>query len=268
MDSSVPPTTIWSGSIVFGLVVLPVRLLSATRENAVRLREIHARDGGQIRHRRVCELDGQEVNFEDVGRAFPLPDGRRVRLTPADLESLPLPTRRVIDVLGFLPAGDVDLLTYSKPYWVAPGGGPSERPYAVLVEALTSTGLAGVAKIAIRSRERLAMLRPQQGQLVCQTLLWADELYDVGDLAAPVPVTAREVELAEVLMRELTGIDLRELRDQYRSALETLVDAKLAGEEVEALPEPAPAVDLMAALEESVRAARAGRAKNGGPGAV
>jgi len=254
-----PATTIWSGSLAFSLVVLPVRLLSASRENPVRLREIHAADQGPIRHQRVCELDCQEVAYEDIGRAFELSDGRRVPLSVRDLESLPLPTKRVIDVVGFMPLEDIDPLTYSKPYWVAPGSGPAQRPYAVLVEALARTGLAGVAKIAIRSRERLALLRPRDGILVLQTLLWADEVRQPGALAPAVPVTDREVELAEVLMRELTGVDLSELRDEYRHALESLVDAKLAGEEVEAPPAPPPAVDLMAALEESVREARARR---------
>ncbi|MFE6903974.1 Ku protein [Streptomyces sp. NPDC057717] len=133
----------------------------------------------------------------------------------------------------------------------------ADRPCALLVEALARTGQVGVCKVAVRSRERIALLRPRHGILILQTLLWQDELRDPGDLAPCTPVTDRELERAEVLMRELPSVEVDQLRDEYRHALEQLVAAKGSRGQLAAPPEPGPAVALMAALQESVRAARA-----------
>ncbi|WP_327580106.1 MULTISPECIES: Ku protein [unclassified Streptomyces] len=170
---------------------------------------------------------------------------------------MPLATRHVVDVQGFVPGQDIDPISYSRPHYVGPGGPPADRPYALLVEALARTGQAGVCKVAVRCRERIALLRPRHGILILQTLLWQDELRDPGDLAPSAPVTDRELELAEILMRECTGVEVDQLQDEYHHALEQPVEAKVSGGQPAAPPEPAPAVDLMAALEESVRAARA-----------
>ncbi|WP_328886421.1 non-homologous end joining protein Ku [Streptomyces sp. NBC_00316] len=246
-----------SGVIQFGLVVLPVKLLLATEEHQVQLREIHAADSGRVQHRRFCEAEDREIPYEEVGRGWELPDGRLVPLTDEDLECLPLATRHVVEVLGFVPGQDVDPISYSRPYYVGPGGPPADRPYALLVEALACTGQAGVCKVAIRSREHIALLRPRHGILILQTLLWQDELRDPGDLTPSTPVTNRELELAEALMRELTGVEVDQLQDDYQHALEQLVEAKVSGGQLAAPPEPGPAMDLMAALEESVRTAHA-----------
>ncbi|WP_405785202.1 Ku protein [Streptomyces sp. NBC_01378] len=247
---------LWSGVIQFGLVVLPVKLFSATEEHRVRLREIHAADSGRVQHRRFCEAEDREIPYEEVGRGWELPDGRLVPLSDEDLARLPLVTRHVVEVLGFVPGQDIDPISYSRPYYVSPGGPSADRAYALLVEALARTGQVGVCKVAIRSRERIALLRPRHGILILQTLLWQDELRDPGDLAPSAPVTDRELELAEVLIRELTGVEVDQLQDEYQHALDQLVEAKVSGGELAAPPEAGPAVDLMAALEESVRTAR------------
>ncbi|MEE1806718.1 non-homologous end joining protein Ku [Streptomyces sp. BE133] len=251
--------TVWSGMIQFGMVALPVRLFGATAEHDARLHEIHVADGSRVEHRRFCPAEGREISYEEVGRGFALPDGRMVPLTEEDLARLPLPTKHTCEVLGFVPGTDVDPISYAKPYYAGPGGPGADRPYALLVEALARTGMVGVAKIAIRNRERLAVLRPRRGVLVVQTLLWEDELREPGDLAPAAPVTDRELGLAEVLIRELTGIEEREIHDEYGHALEQLVTAKASGAELAEPPETAPAVDLMSALEASVRAAQAER---------
>ncbi|NUK23701.1 non-homologous end joining protein Ku [Streptomyces lunaelactis] len=251
---------IWSGVIQFGLVAMPVRLYAATEEHPVRLHEIHTADGSRVEHRRFCRAEDREIPYEEVGRGFSMPDGRMVPLTDEDLAHLPLPTKRTIEVLGFVPGENVDPISYSRPYYAGPSGPEADRSYVLLVEALARTGFVGVAKIAIRSRERLALLRPRNGILVLQTLLWDDELRDPGDIAPSAPVTDRELELAEVLIRELTGIEVHGLHDEYAHALEQLVAAKAGGgAPAELEGEGVPAVDLMAALEESVRAARAAR---------
>ncbi|MFD9604778.1 Ku protein [Streptomyces sp. NPDC059970] len=249
----------WSGVIQFGMVALPVQLFAATEEHPVRLHEIHTADSGRVEHRRFCRVEGREIPYEEVGRGFAMPDGNVVPLTDEDLAHLPLPTKRVIEVLGFVPGQDIDPISYDKPYFAGPNGPGADRPYVLLVEALARTGFVGVSKIAIRSRERLALLRPRHGVLVVQTLLWADELRDPGDLAPSAPVTDRELELAETLIGSLPGIEESELQDGYGHALEQLVTAKLSGGELVKPGVPAAPVDLLAALEESVRAARAGR---------
>ncbi|MGX1886822.1 non-homologous end joining protein Ku [Streptomyces sp. NPDC055287] len=247
----------WSGLVRFGLVALPIRLYAATEEHPVRLHEIHSADGSRVEHRRFCAAEGREIPFEEVGRGVSMPGGRMVPLTEDDLARLPLPTKRFRDH-GFRTRAGHRPDQLRQAVLRGPRCPGAHRPYALLVEALARTGYVGVGKIAIRSRERLAVLRPRNGVLVLQTLLWRDELREPGDLAPPTPVTDRELQLAEVLIRELTGIEEREIRDEYSQALEQLVTAKAGGKELAEPAESAPVVDLMAALEESVRAARRG----------
>ncbi|MEV5730775.1 Ku protein [Streptomyces pharetrae] len=246
----------WSGMLQVGLVVLPIRLYVATVEHPVRLHEIHVADGSRVEHRRFCRAENREIPYEQVGKGFTLPDGRGVPLTEQDLARLPLPTKRTVDVLGFVPYEDIDPISYGRPYYAGPGPG-ADRAYALLVEALARTGYVAVAKVALRSRERLALLRPRHGMLILQTLLWQDELRDPGDLAPTTPLTDRELELAEVLIHEFTGISVSDVHDDYAHALQQLVDAKLSGGGLAEPAEPAPALDLMAALQKSIARAKA-----------
>lgn len=250
---------IWSGTISFGLVALPCQLFAATEEHGPGLHTVHAACGGRIRHRRVCELENIEVQQDQIARAWEAPDGRQVILRDTDLEALPLPTKHVIEVLGFVTTAEVDPILYSRPYWIGASGTGAQRPYALLVEALARTDRVAICKIAIRSRERLATIRPRHGMLLLQSLLWPEEVRDPGDLSSTSPLTERELERAEVLMDALAGVDIGELHDEYTAALTSLVDAKASGDELTVRPEPAPAIDLMAALEESVRAAKRAR---------
>lgn len=136
----------------------------------------------------------------------------------------------------------------SRPYWVGAAGDQGQRPYALLVEALARHGTVAVAKVTLRTRERLAVLRPRHGMLVLHTLLWPEEIREPGDRSSSAPVTDREVELAEILMEQLAGMDIANLHDEYAGALEQLVVAKMSGGMVEEPPEPVSAVDLMAAV--------------------
>ncbi|MFD3452791.1 Ku protein [Streptomyces sp. NPDC058691] len=245
---------IWSGYVSFGLVTLPVQLFSATDEHGAGFHQVHARDGSRIRHRRVCESEDVEVPQSEIARGWERPDGRTVVLLDEDLAALPLPTRKTVDVLGFVDERDVDPVLYAKPYWVGPAGEQGQRPYALLVEALARHGAVAVAKVTLRTRERLAVLRPRRGMLVLHTLLWPEEIREPDDLSSAAPVTEREVQLAEMLMEQLAGVDIEDLHDEYAAALEQLVAAKMNGTEVDEPAEPVPAVDLMAALEASIRA--------------
>jgi DNA end-binding protein Ku len=245
---------VWSGHVAFGLVTIPVKLYAATEEIGPGLHQVHT-CGGPIRHRKVCEREGIEVPHHEIERGWEAPDGRTVVLSNEDMDHLPLPTKRVAEVLGFVGDQDVDPITYATPYYSAPDGPAAQRPYALLVEALARHGTVAVCKVTLRTRERLAALRPHRGILVCHTLRWPQEVRDPGDIASSAPVTDRELSLAEVLMDVLAGVEMADLHDDYAEALQQLVAAKSAGGELAEPPEPVPAVDLMAALEASIRQA-------------
>src|SRR3954463_11442061 len=169
------PQAIWKGTISFGLVTIPVKLYSATEERDISFRQVHEADGGRIRYRRVCEIDGEEVPYSDIGKGYELPDGRMVILTNDDFSSLPLPTAKSIDVLEFVPMEQVDPLFFAKAYYLA-ADGPGAKPYVLLRDALTSTRQCALVKVAIRTRETLALLREKDGALVLQTMLWPEEV--------------------------------------------------------------------------------------------
>jgi DNA end-binding protein Ku len=162
------------------------------------------------------------------------------------------------EIIGFIGEQDVDPLLYDRAYFAGPAGEVAQRPYALLVSALARTGRFGLAKFADRTRERLAVLRPHRDILVVHALRWPQEISEPGDMASIAPVTERELELAEVLIEQLTGVDITDLHDEYGAALEQVVTAKLEGLGWAEPPEPQLAVDLMRALEASIRQARRG----------
>jgi DNA end-binding protein Ku len=261
--------TIWKGTVSFGLVSIPVRLYAATEERDVSFRQVHAEDGGRIRYKRVCEKDGEEVAYRDIAKGYELPDGQMVVLTPDDFASLPLPSRKTIDVLQFVPYEAIDPVYFARSYYLQ-ADGPGAKPYVLLRDALTRAGRVAVVKVALRNREALAMLRPVGDVLALQTMLWPDEVRDAG-FAAPaedVDVRPQEIAMAESYIDTLAeDFNPEEFSDNYRGALEELVAAKVADREVVAPEEPAAAggnvVDLMAALKASVEAAK--RRREGTP---
>ena len=259
---------IWKGSVSFGLVTIPVKVYSATQEKDIAFRQVHAADGGRIRYRRICEIDGEEVAYSDIAKGYELPDGGMVVLTADEMADLPLPTRHVVDVLEFVPAEEIDPIYVSRSYYLQ-AEGPAAKPYVLLRDALRRTGQTAVVKVALRNREALAMLRPKDDILILQTMLWPDEVRDAS-FAAPaddVEVRSQEVAMAESYIQTLeTTFDPDRYQDQYRAALEELVEAKTAGREIEA-PAEAPStsgevVDLMAALQASVDEARKSRGES------
>ncbi|MGN6333224.1 MAG: Ku protein [Motilibacteraceae bacterium] len=258
--------TIWKGTVSFGLVSIPVRLYSATEERDVSFRQVHREDGGRIRYRRVCEADGEEVSYGDIAKGYEMPDGQMVILEKIDFDSLPLPSSKAIDVLQFIPVDQVDPLMVQKSYYVS-AEGPGAKPYVLLRDALESTGRAAVVKVALRNREQLAALRVRGDVLVLQTLLWPDEVRDASGIAPDEDITVRdqEIAMAESYIETLTGdFEPEQFTDEYRHALEELIEAKVTGGQVETPGAPAATegnvVDLMAALRASVDAAKARRA--------
>jgi DNA end-binding protein Ku len=257
--------SIWKGSISFGLVSIPVKLYSATEERDVSFHQVHRDDGGRIRYKRVCQLDGEEVPYSDIAKGYELPSGEVVVLTDEDFADLPLTTSRSIDVLEFVPLEQVDPIYFAKSYYLEPEGAGA-KPYVLLREALEKSGRVALVKIALRQRETLATMRVRDGVFVLEMMLWPDEIREpsFGFLDDDIDVRQQEVAMAQSLIDALSGdFAPEQYSDNYREALQALIEAKVAGREVVAPPEPATdtgtVVDLMAALRASVEAAKQGR---------
>lgn len=253
---------IWKGTVSFGLVTIPVKVYSATEERDISFRQVHEADGGRIRYKRVCEVDGQEVPYSDIGKGYELPDGRMIVLTSDDFASLPLPTTRAIEVLEFVPAEQVDPLYFAKAYYLA-ADGVGAKPYILLRDALTNSGQCALVKVAIRTRETLALLRERDGALVLQTMLWPEEVRD-SEFAVPddsIQIRSQEVGMAESYIATLQNdFDPARYHSDYREALEEMVEAKASGlplpEAEEDDGQQAEVLDLVAALRASVDAAK------------
>ncbi|GFE12524.1 non-homologous end joining protein Ku [Streptomyces glebosus] len=256
--------SIWNGSISFGLVTIPVKTYSATdRTSSVSFVRIHEKDGAQIQYRKICELDGEEVPNEEVGKGYQAPgDDTIVPITDDDLSRLPMPTAKTLSILSFTDPDEIDPLQMDKAYYLGPNGSAATKPYALLREALEDHRKVAIGKVAMRGRESLAMLRAHDGALVMHTLLWPDQIRPVTGVAPDdVELRENELTLAETLMDSLGELDPAELHDDYREAVEELVAAKLEGEPVAPAASGtsgAQVIDLTAALEKSVRAARGG----------
>jgi DNA end-binding protein Ku len=264
------PQSIWKGAISFGLVSIPVRLFSATEEKDISFRQVHRDDGGRIRYKRTCSVDGEEVPYADIAKGYELPDGEIIVLDDEDFANLPLSSSRSVEVLSFVPAEQIDAVQMGKPYYCDPTGGDI-KPYVLLRDSLQKADRVAVVKVALRQRERLAMLRPREGVLVLQILLWPDEIREpkLGFDDQDVTVRAQELAMAESYINALSGdFDPGEFSDDYRQALEKVIEAKAAGHEL-AAPEEAPrstgqVVDLMDALRRSVAEAKERRGESGG----
>ncbi|MGA5422630.1 Ku protein [Streptomyces lavendulocolor] len=256
--------SIWNGAISFGLVSIPIKLVNATENRSISFRQIHTEDGGRIRYRKVCELDGEEVSSDEIGKAYEEADGTMIPITDEDLASLPLPTAKTIEIVAFVPASEIDPLQIDAAYYLSANGVPAAKPYTLLREALKRSERVAIAKFALRGRERLGMLRVVDDVIAMHGLLWPDEIRRPEGVAPDTSVTVRdaELDLADALMDTLGEVDIESLHDDYRTAVEQMIAAKAEGAEVAAPVEERPGgqvIDLMAALESSVRAAREAR---------
>jgi DNA end-binding protein Ku len=256
--------SIWKGAISFGLVTIPVKLYSATEQRDVAFHQVHREDGGRIKYKRVCTKDGEEVPYSDIAKGYELSSGEMVVLTDEDFANLPLTTSRRIDVLLFAPMEQVDPIYFNKTYYLEPEA-QGTKPYALLRDALESSGKVAVVKVALRQRESLATLRVRDGVFVLETMLWPDEVReaDFKFLDEDVDVRPQELQMASSLIESMEGdFDPTEYKDAYREALEEVIEAKIEGKEVvtqEAQQEAPAASDLLSALRASVEAAKKGR---------
>ncbi|MYY81975.1 MULTISPECIES: Ku protein [unclassified Streptomyces] len=260
--------SIWNGAISFGLVSIPIKLVNATENHAVSFRQIHTEDGGRIRYRKVCELEEREVPTAEIGKGYEDADGSIIPITDEDLATLPIPTAKTIEIVAFVPADRIDPLQMGAAYYLAASGTPAAKPYTLLREALKRSQKVAIAKFALRGRERLGMLRVVDDVIAMHGLLWPDEIRAPEGVAPDTDVTVREAELdlADALMDTLGEVDINTLHDDYREAVEELVAAKVDGvtpaERAPAGDGGGKVIDLLAALENSVREARTARGED------
>ncbi|MEU0925813.1 non-homologous end joining protein Ku [Streptomyces malaysiensis] len=261
--------SIWNGNISFGLVSIPIKMYPATEDHSISFRQIHTRDGGRIRYRKVCELEDKPIESGEIGRAYEDADGALVPITDEDLAALPLPTTHTLEIEAFISASEIDPLQLGDAYYLGTSGAAGAKPYTLLREALKRSGKVAIAKYAHRGRERLGMLRVVGDTIALHRLLWPDEVREPAGVAPKEKVTVKpaELDLADTLMETLGEVDISELHDDYHEALEELVAAKMSGATPAAEPGERPSgaqvVDLMAALKESVRSARQSRGEEG-----
>jgi DNA end-binding protein Ku len=256
---------IWKGAVSFGLVSIAVKLYSATEEKDIRFHQVHRTDGGRIKYKRTCSVDGEEVTYDDIAKGYDIGGGETVILTDEDFADLPLTTSRAIDVLQFVPADQIDPIMFAKAYYLEPEG-QAAKPYVLLRDALQDADRVAIVKIALRQREQLATLRVREDVLVLNTMLWPDEVraVDFGFLDEEIETRPAELAMASSLIDSMAGsFKADEFTDNYRAALQEVIDAKVEGREIvqpeEAEEAPAAAVDLMAALKASVERAKKAR---------
>jgi DNA end-binding protein Ku len=255
---------IWSGSISFGLLNVPVKLYSAVARRGISLREIRESDGARIRHRRVAEGTDEEVPYEQIIKAFEITPDRYVPLSKDELASLDPKKTRAIEVQDFVDLGEIDPIYFDSPYYLGPAEG-AEKAYSLFARAMEASGKVAIARFVFRNKEHLAAIRPADGVLTLTTMRFADEVVPPSELEDVLPsekpkVAKREVEMAEQLIDSLTrSFDPAAYRDEYREELLAMIERKAEGKDVVAAPvgderAPTEAPDLIAALEESIAA--------------
>jgi DNA end-binding protein Ku len=258
-ESANAARAIWNGTISFGMVSIPVRLYTATQSHDVHFHLLHKRDGVRLQNVRWCPKDEKAVPWDEVVRGFEYAKGQYVPVSEEDLEHLPVKTIHTVDISDFVKLEEVDPIYYDKAYYLAPDEA-GVKPFVLLRQALEQTGRAAVAKVAIRDKESLCLVRPYQDVLSMDTLFYANEIRPTQDIAVDgVRVSPKEFQMAVSLIENLSNrFDPQRYHDEYQAALKKLIDAKVAG-----APLPAPPsergekiVDLMEALRASVEATR------------
>ncbi|MEV7114328.1 Ku protein [Streptomyces anulatus] len=250
------PRPLWTGAISFGLVTIPVKVVSAIGDHVVHFHRVHLADMGRVRTRKVCELDDQVLSQDEIAKDQTVP------VTDEELEQMPLPTAKAIEIAAFTDADSIDPVRISDSYYLAADGQVAAKPYALLRKALERSSKVAVAKFAWHGRERLGLLRVREGAIVLHSMKWPDEV------RSPESLAPREVEVGEDEIEGLSGF-----RDEYREALEGIIAAKAEGKPLPAIAEDGKqkqgeVVDLMSALNASVKAAQESRGEDGADATV
>ena len=257
---------IWKGAVSFGLVSVPVKLYSATESHDVSFRQVHASDGGRIKYQRVCAIDGEEVPYADIAKGYETEDGEMVILTDDDLADLPSTSSREIAVEKFVPTDQIDPMLFEKSYYLEPEKAGA-KPYALLRQALLDADRVAVVTVALRQRTSVAVLRVRDDVIVMQTMMWPDEIRTPDFSIDAGEVKASESKMATMLVETLAGdFEPGEFEDDYAGAVEALVKAKIEGGEIKRTPTSTKSsgevVDLLAALQRSVKAAQSARGES------
>src|SRR3954465_7027319 len=253
--------SLWNGAIRFGLVNVPIKLYGAASSKQIRFRELHVKDAATLEHRRVCSKEDTEVPYDEVVRGYETSPGRYVVMTKDEIQAPARERGKTIDLEDFVPADQIDPMYYDTPYWLGPQNDADEA-YSVLVAAREKTGLVGIGRFALRTREQLVALYPVDGALRISTMRFHDEVVEPDDLDLPQPskkVTDKEAKMADALVSSLrTEFDPAEYEDTYRERVLEVVEAKAQGKQivVPETTEEAADTDLMALLEQSVSGAR------------
>jgi len=260
---------IWKGAVTFGLVNVPVRLYSATENHDVQFRQVHREDGGRIRYQRICSIDGEQVSYDDIAKGYETEDGQMVVLTDDDLADLPTRSSREIAVDKFVPADQIDPMLLDKSYYLEPDKS-AVKPYALLRDALKSADRMAIVTGSIRTRMAIAVLRVRDDVIVMQTMLWPDEIRspEFASLGEETDAKPAELAMANMLVESLAGdYDPGDYEDDYKGAVDALVQAKIEGGEVRETPaakdSSGEVLDLLAALQRSVERAKAARSEAG-----
>ncbi|MEW1893680.1 Ku protein [Streptomyces sp. NPDC085659] len=264
------PRPLWSGAISFGLVTIPTKIISATEDHSIHFRRVHLKDMGRVRTRKICELDEKELSQEEIGKGYEVSKDEVVPVTDRELQEMPLPTAKAIEIVAFVDADTIDPVRIGESYYLGADGQVAAKPYTLLRKALERSAKVAIAKWAWHGRERLGLLQVKGGAIVLHAMHWPDEVRSPESLAPKqVELHEAEIEQAVQLAESMTTDDIAQFRDHYRDALEELIEAKSEGKERPEPPEAGGAgesgkvMDLMAALNASVTAAKEKRGESG-----
>ena len=259
------PRAIWSGAISFGLVNVPIKLFTATSQKDVRFHQLHDKDGARIQQKRVCSKDGEEVPMEHIVKGYEVSRDKYVIITPEELDALDPKASRTVDILDFVDLDEIDPVYFDSTYYMVPEKGAG-KAYALLLEAMRKSKKVAIARVVLRQKQHLVALRPLRNALSMETMLYADEVVSpetLEGLPEDVEVTDRELAMAQQLIDSLADdFKPERYRDDYRERVLEMIERKAEGQEIVAAEEEeeqAPVVDLMAALEASLAAAKTRR---------
>ncbi|MET1002726.1 MAG: Ku protein [Acidimicrobiia bacterium] len=269
------PSAIWTGAISFGLVQVPVRVVTATRSKDVSFNQLEESTGARIRYRKVSDVSGEEVSADQIVRGYEISKGKYVLVEDEEIQTLRPKGSHAIEIEEFVDLDDIDPLFYEQPYYLVPDA-RGVKPYELLVEAMTEMNKVAIGRIVMRSKERLVAIRPLDGMLCVSTMRYSDEIVSreglIPDEAADIEIAERERLMAKQLIESLSSesFDATKYHDEYREQLLDLIERKAAGEEIVGEPEveaPAKVLDLVAALEASLAKAATAKERHPASGA-
>lgn len=265
------PRAIWNGSISFGLVSIPVKLYSAVSRKTVRFNQIDSATGARVRQKRVSAADGEDVPYERIVKGYELPSGDYVTITDEEMAALDPAAVRTIDIDEFVDLADIDPVFYDAAYHLVPDA-VTAKPYKLLATAMEEAGKVGVCHFVMRSKQYLAAVRPKDGRLMLSTMVYADEIVDASEIGGfdvldEIEIDEKEQAMAEQLIATLDAeFEPAKHTDTYREAVLDLIERKAAGDVESVVPAPEVSsdtvIDLMAALEASVSAAKKARKRH------